>query len=92
MRFENPPIPIDHANLRRLVGSTVHHKGEQWLVIDYHDDGPALVLEHCNKSTIQADQHGHGKRRTPITVSVPLFDADGELHPAFSQLALGTVK
>ena len=79
-------IPASTQRIRRLIGQTLDYQGLTWQVIDYLSDDQALVLEHLGRPTIQADQHGHGRRRTPTTLSVPLFDGQGHPHPDFLAL------
>jgi len=48
------------------------------------------VLRDCEMHTvIQADQHGEAHRRVPSTITIPLFDQDGnDLNPVLLKLDL----
>ena len=81
---------IRAENLSELIGLKVKHQGSYWEIIEILEDGPALVLRDCEMHTvIQADQHGEAHRRVPSTVTIPLFEQDGnELNPALLNLDL----
>lgn len=84
MQVTNPML----AALRRKIGSTVIVQGKPWTIIDLTSDGPELVLENGQNDAIQADQHGHGRRRTAQTISIPIFAEDGDWHPRLKALGL----
>ena len=79
-------IPASSEQIRRLVGRQASYQGLAWQVIDYLSDDQELVLEHLGRPAIQADQHGHGRRRAPKTLSIPLYDGQGHWHPEFVAL------
>jgi hypothetical protein len=87
-KLDNQLIQVEH--LRELIGLKVRHQGSQWEIIEILEDGPALVLRDCEMHTvIQADQHGEAHRRVPTTITIPLFDQDGnDLNPALLNLDL----
>lgn len=87
-QLDKPDIKVEY--LRELIGLKVRHQGSQWEIIEILEDGPALVLRDCEMHTvIQADQHGEAHRRVPSTITIPLFDQDGnELNPALLDLDL----
>ena len=84
MQITNPML----AGLRRQIGATVVLQRKPWTVIDLTSDGPELVLESQHPPTIQADQHGHGRRRAAETTSIPIFDDNGDWHPQLKALGL----
>jgi hypothetical protein len=84
MHVTNPML----ASLRRQIGTIVTLQGKHWTVIDITSDGPELVLENQQAPSIQADQHGHGRRRTAETISIPIFDETGAWHPRLIALGL----
>lgn len=84
MQITNPML----ARLRGKIGTTVLLHGKPWTIIDLTSDGPELVLENSHAPAIQADQHGHGRRRTAQTVSIPIFDDSGDWHPQLKALGL----
>lgn len=62
---------VDH--LRNLIGTRAHYHGILFEIIEVLEDGPALVLQNCEKhTTIQADQHGEAHRRVPQTMTLPI--------------------
>jgi hypothetical protein len=86
--LDNPSIKVEY--LRELIGLKVRHQGSEWEIIEILEDGPALVLRDCEMHTvIQADQHGEAHRRVPSTITIPLFDQDGnDLNPVLLKLDL----
>ncbi len=75
--------------LRSLIGLFVYHQGVCCQVIEVLEDGPAIVLLSEEPPTIQPNQHGEATRRTPVTYTIPVLNAEqDELHPAFLALDL----
>ena len=79
---------INSDKLRGLIGSKVHHQGEDCTIIEVLEDELAVVLR-CNDESnlVQPDQFGDPLRRVPATHTIPVLSSDGdELHPAFKEL------
>ncbi len=81
---------INTTNLRKLIGQKVEHNGQQCQVIEVLEDGPALILKILDRqSNIKADAHGEAHRKVPTTITLPVFDGDGDsFSPDFNALAL----
>lgn len=59
--------------LRSLIGRRARYQGQLYEILEVlQDEPPALVLQNCSHTTIQADQHGEAHRRVPETVTIPL--------------------
>lgn len=69
------------GDLLRLIGQQVTYHGHRCEIIELIDDC-SLVLQQLEPgSHIQPSQYGEGHRAVPVTYTVPVFDAEGELHP-----------
>ena len=74
MKHDSPLTDgVHNAYLRGLIGRRARYQGELYEILEILDDEPpSLVLQNCNHTTIQADQHGEAHRRVPEIVTVPL--------------------
>jgi len=69
--MKNTDTKVD--DLRNLIGTRARYQGSLFEIIEVLEDGPALVLQDCDKHTIiQADQHGEAHRRVPQTMTLPI--------------------
>ena len=69
--MKSPTAKVGH--LRNLIGTRARYHGTLFEIIEVLEDGPALVLQDCEKhTTIQADQHGEAHRRVPQTMTLPI--------------------
>jgi len=76
------------AELRALIGSRLALRGKIFTVVEILDHPLAIVgqADHLD-STIQADLHGHARRRTKETVLIPVIDNNAYvLHKEFIEL------
>lgn len=72
---------FSYHDLLRLIGQQVSYHGHRCEIIELIDDC-SLVLQQLEPgSHIQPSQYGEGHRAVPVTHTVPVFDAEGELHP-----------
>lgn len=73
--------PHKTTQLYNLIGGRVRYQGGLFEIIEFLEDGPALVLQDCeSNTTIQADQHGEAHRRVPHTFTLPVvLTASGEI-------------
>lgn len=83
-------LNITLPQLRKMIGLTVIHHGEDYQIIEVLEQSTELVLMKLqNATSIQADQHGDAHRRVPLTITIPVLTADrAELHPSFLALDL----
>lgn len=71
--------------LRSHIGHYARHKHIIYEVIEVLEETPALVLQDCEHTSIQADQHGEAHRRVPRirTITIP---ADDQGHYDISEV------
>ncbi len=75
--------------LRGMIGVVVSYEGQRFQVIEVLEDGPYLVLQHSEDTSLQPDQHGDPRRRVPHTVTIPVFEKNGsEFHSRLLSLDL----
>jgi hypothetical protein len=76
------------AELRALIGSRLSLRGEIFTVVEILDHPLAIVAQADDlDSTIQADLHGHARRRTKDTMLIPVIGGDGHaLHDEFLEM------
>lgn len=76
--------------LRASIGTETAIKGRHCQLVEVLEDGPEVVLQCTEKhSVIQPDQYGEAHRRVPETMTVPVFDADGDtVNPFLLELGL----
>jgi len=79
---------VSLAALRKLVGQSVNYKGRACQIVEILNDAPApqLVLSGAALAQIQSDQFGDARRRTPETVTVPIYLQDGCVLPFIAAL------
>jgi len=64
------------AELRALIGSRLSLHGKVFTVVEILDHPLTIVGQHDDlDGTIQADLHGHARRRTKETVLIPVIDS-----------------
>lgn len=68
-------------DLLRLIGRQVSYHGHRCEIIELIDDCTLVLQQLESGSHIQPSQYGEGHRTVPVTYTVPVFDAEGELHP-----------
>lgn len=68
-------------DLLRLIGQQVSYHGHLCEIIELIDDCSLVLQQLESGSHIQPSQYGEGHRAVPVTYTVPVFDAEGELHP-----------
>lgn len=68
-------------DLLRLIGLQVSYHGHHCEIIELIDDCSLVLQQLETGSHIQPSQYGEGHRTVPVTYTVPVFDAEGELHP-----------
>ena len=74
--------------LLALIGQQVSYHQHQCEVIELLD-GSELVLQVLeNDTNIQPTQYGEGHRAVPLTFTLPVYDAAGNLHPELSAAGL----
>lgn len=75
-------------DLNALIGLSGEYEGVRYRIIEVLSDGPAVVLSaEGDALSIQSDQFGHAKRRTPKTYTLALYTAPGqEPHPILCAL------
>jgi len=78
-------MPANHnfrsEQLLTLIGQQLVYQQQLCEIIELLD-GCELVLQVLeSKSSIQANQYGEGHRAVPVTLTLSVFDGEGELHP-----------
>ncbi len=82
-------LPITVKELRKMIGLSVHYKGQDGSIIEVLEDGPSLVLQAAGDGHIQHNLHGHPTRRSPNTLTVRVLSENGtSLHRDFLELEL----
>lgn len=80
-------LDVTLSSLRSLIGRKLELGGEQCQIVDVLEDSPALVLKVVGQNSIQPDQWGDAHRRTPETITIDVFERDGQtLDRRFSAL------
>jgi hypothetical protein len=74
------------AELENSIGLTFTWKNTRYTVIEIIDQPATLIAQKtATEQSIQNDVHGRAHRAVRITISIPIFTADGtQLHPEFS--------
>ena len=84
------PADLSLDRLRAYIGRELDFDGHHCRIVEFLEDGPALVLS-CETAApiIQPNQHGDATRRVAQTRTVPILTPDGnELHADFLKLNL----
>ena len=80
---------ISITELRKLIGSEVTYNNETHQIIEVLENGPTLVLQQHQNSSIQINQFGNANRRTPDTVCIEVLSNDkNEFSSLFVSLGL----
>jgi len=76
---------MDLRLLRQIIGEQVNYKGKMCEIIEIIEsdslENLSLVLEVNQQTAIQANQFGEAHRRTPETLTIPVYPK-GKRHPA----------
>ena len=79
------------TQLRALIGICVSFHGKKYTVVEILDHPLSIVVQAVDANTlIQADLHGHARRRGKETVVIQVISNDGiSVHEDFLRLQLG---
>ena len=69
-------MQLSISSLRAYIGRELEYGGNRCIVIDVLEDGPQLVLRAIGQKSIQADQWGEARRRTPDSFAVSIYEQD----------------
>lgn len=84
-----PEAIISVAELRKFIGIELSYNHETHQIIEVLENGPALVLQQQNNSSIQNNQFGNANRRTPDTICIEVLSNDkNEFSSLFLSLNL----
>lgn len=73
------------AELENCIGLSFLWKNERYSVIEIIDYPLTLVAQkHTVDQVMQNDVYGRARREVPTTISIPVFNTEGnQLHPEF---------
>jgi hypothetical protein len=74
------------AELENCIGLSFLWKNERYNVVEIIDQPLTLVAQkHTTEQVMQNDVYGRARREVRTTISIPVFNIDGnQLHPEFS--------